>query len=76
MTGKLYWYFESTLIYNYGLTEPFTMEGGAKQGGNLSPLIFLLAIHWTMKECTRELRAKTRIEPPLKIIAARTIEVG
>jgi hypothetical protein len=40
------------VIHNNDLTQQFRVETGVRQGCLLSPLIFLLAIDWVMKEST------------------------
>ena len=47
--------YESTscrILHDGGLTESFSIKTGVRQGCLLSPFLFLLAMHWAIKETT------------------------
>ena len=44
------------VLHAGGLSESFTVTTGVEQGCLMAPVLFLLAIHWIMKETTREQR--------------------
>ena len=52
--------FRAQVIHGGSLTEPFHMNTGVRQGCLLSPMLFIVALDWIMKETTE--RKKTGIQ--------------
>ena len=44
----------STVVHDGDLSEPFNMQTGVHQGCLLSPMLFLVALDWIMKETTQQ----------------------
>ena len=49
IVNMLYEGYKTNVICGQHLTEEFDIKTGVKQGCILSPFLFCLAIHWTMK---------------------------
>ena len=47
---------QSKIIHEGKLTEPFEITTGVRQGCLLSPLLFLLAVDWIMRQATSNRR--------------------
>jgi len=48
----LYSDFKSQVVCNAAITDTFSVTTGVKQGGILSPFLFILGIDWVMKQVT------------------------
>ncbi|XP_078141751.1 uncharacterized protein LOC139917505 [Centroberyx gerrardi] len=54
LTRMFYHQFECSVIVNGNLTEWFPVEFGVRQGCIISPILFLIAIDWTMRKTTSD----------------------
>ncbi|XP_073670704.1 uncharacterized protein [Paramisgurnus dabryanus] len=54
MIKVFYTNFQAQVSHEGDLTEPFNMSTGVRQGCLLSPLLFITALDWVMRETTKE----------------------
>ncbi|CAH1253046.1 Hypp1070 [Branchiostoma lanceolatum] len=54
MVKVFYNNFQAQVTHGGDLTEPFNMTTGVRQGCLLSPLLFITALDWVMRETTKE----------------------